>query len=123
MTPRFTIALEGLRFYAPHGVYEGEALTGNEFEVDLAMEVEETGAVTQLEQTLNYVTAYELIRDIFATREALLERLCQAIAARLESECPQMAALEISIRKLTPAIPHFEGSVRVSYKKSYNPQR
>ncbi|RYD92820.1 MAG: dihydroneopterin aldolase [Sphingobacteriales bacterium] len=123
MTPFFTIALEGLLFHAPHGVYAGEAVTGNDFEVDLRMEVAAETTVTQIGQTVNYAEVYALLRGIFLEREALLETLCQKVAAALESAYPHMQRLEISIRKLTPAIAHFQGSVRVSYTKAYNHPR
>lgn len=122
MTPFFTIALEGLRFHAPHGVYAGEAATGNDFEVDLRMEVAADSAVTLIDQTINYAEVYGLLRGIFLERQALLETLCQQAGAALEAAYPQLQRLELSIRKLTPAIDHFQGSVRVSYTKAYNPR-
>ncbi|GAB4091977.1 dihydroneopterin aldolase [Flaviaesturariibacter terrae] len=120
MTSFFTIALEGLRFHAPHGVYAGEAETGNDFEADLRIEVDGSAAVLHLSDTVNYVRAYEVLRRVFSEREALLETLCQAAAVQLEEAFPQMRRLDLSIRKLTPAIPHFQGTVRVSFSKAYN---
>ncbi|RYZ17047.1 MAG: dihydroneopterin aldolase [Chitinophagaceae bacterium] len=122
MTPYFTIALEGLRFQAPHGVYAGEADTGNAFEVDLRLEVDGSASVDSIHDTVNYVEAYGLLRGIFLQRQALLETLCQQIATAMEARFPQLRGLDVSIRKLTPAIDHFQGSVRVSLRKAYNPE-
>lgn len=121
MAPCFTIALEGLLFHAPHGVYAGEAATGNTFEVDLRLQVDGSVPVTGIEQTVNYVEAYALLRNLFAQRQALLETLCQQVAEALEARFPSLRRLEVSIRKLTPAIDQFQGSVRVALCKEYNP--
>jgi dihydroneopterin aldolase len=121
MSSHFRISLEDLRFHAPHGVYEGEARTGNSFVVDLYLHVDGAARVHHLDDTVNYVQAYEVVRKIMTGREALLETLCQQIADELEVVFPQMQALELRIRKLTAAIAHFSGSVGVSYSKSYTP--
>ncbi|RYY40611.1 MAG: dihydroneopterin aldolase [Chitinophagaceae bacterium] len=120
MTATFTIALEGLRFHAPHGVYAGEVATGNGFEVDVHLFVSGGEAITNIRQTINYAEVYALLRSIFSEREALLETICQKIGARIEEAYPQLQRLDISIRKITPAIEHFQGSVRVAYSKFYN---
>ncbi|RYZ23375.1 MAG: dihydroneopterin aldolase [Chitinophagaceae bacterium] len=120
MRAHFRISLEGLLFHAPHGVYEGEALTGNGFSVDVYLDVDGNARVTQLDETVNYVRAHELVRDIMARREALLETLCQQMAGALEREFPALQRLEIRIRKLTPAIPSFTGSVGVTLVKSFD---
>jgi 7,8-dihydroneopterin aldolase/epimerase/oxygenase len=121
MGSHFRISLEDLQFHAPHGVYEGEARTGNAFVVDVSLQVGATDPVVHLDDTVNYVRAYELVRGVMTGREALLEKLCQRIAGELEGAFPQLQALEVRIRKLTPAIAHFSGSVSVSYSKSYIP--
>jgi dihydroneopterin aldolase len=121
MGSHFLISLERLPFHAPHGVYEGEANTGNALEVDVFLRVDGSSAVHHLDETVNYVLVYELVRDIMTERRALLEALCQEIAARLEADFPQLQHLEVRIRKLTPAIAHFSGSVAVSYSKSFTP--
>ncbi|TCJ19037.1 dihydroneopterin aldolase [Flaviaesturariibacter flavus] len=120
MRSHFRISLEGLLFHAPHGVYEGEALTGNGFEVDVFLDMDAGVPVSGLEDTVNYVQAYELIRSIMDGRQALLETLCQQIATALEGSFSGLQRLEIRIRKRTPAIPSFSGSVGVALVKSYD---
>jgi 7,8-dihydroneopterin aldolase/epimerase/oxygenase len=121
MCSHFRISLEDLQFHAPHGVYEGEARTGNAFVVDVVMQVDGQNPVQHLDETVNYVRAYELVRGVMTGQEALLEALCQRIAAELEAAFTQLQQLEVRIRKLTPAIARFSGSVSVSYSKSYTP--
>jgi len=121
MSAFFSIELEGLRFFAPHGVYEGEALTGNEFEVDLYLQTDGTVPVAHLEQTVNYAEVYALVRAIMQKREALLEVLCQQIAGTIHRHFPQVREVQVRIRKRTPAIPHFSGTVGVSLTERFNP--
>jgi dihydroneopterin aldolase len=118
----FTISLEGLRFFAPHGVYDAEAATGNSFEVDLQLETSAGKEVKSLDQTVNYATVYELISTRMQVRTALLETLCQQIAGDVELHFPAVRRITISIKKLTPAIAHFNGLVGVSFSKVCNPQ-
>ncbi|WP_345255799.1 dihydroneopterin aldolase [Flaviaesturariibacter amylovorans] len=122
MNGHFTIELDGLRFFAPHGVYAGEALTGNEFEVSLRLRIDEPEGPVGLADTINYVAVHERLRGVFAGREELLEVLCQKIAVALQQDFPQLLDVHIRIRKLTPAIAHFTGSVGVSYSKAFTPQ-
>ncbi|RYZ00121.1 MAG: dihydroneopterin aldolase [Chitinophagaceae bacterium] len=121
MKGRFTIELEGLRFFAPHGLYAGEARTGNEFEVALQLGIAEPEGALSLADSINYVAVHELVHTVFGEREELLERLCQKIAGALQKSYPQLLDLHIRIRKLTPAIARFSGSVGVSYSKVFTP--
>ena len=54
-----TVQLSDLRFYAFHGVYEGEAIIGNYYEVDVAVSYHETDEhFENLRDVLNYEELY-----------------------------------------------------------------
>ena len=114
-----TITLTGLRFFSYHGWHEEESKTGHEFEVDLQLFITVSEAIHSIDQTLNYVRAYELLKAAMDQPQKLLETLVQRIALRMQKEFPTILKVVISIKKLTPPIPNFTGSVGVTYTKEF----
>lgn len=98
------IALEGLRFYAPHGVYEEEALTGNEFIVDVRIQTDlsKAGKEDQLSATINYETIYHIVDIAMRERADLVETLLHRITAGLKKQFSTMESLKVTIRKVKP---------------------
>ncbi|HET7897677.1 MAG TPA: dihydroneopterin aldolase, partial [Flavisolibacter sp.] len=65
MSATFTIQLNKLRFSSGHGVFAEEAITGNEFEINLSLEVEAPEkTVTSLEETINYAEVYRITKEL-----------------------------------------------------------
>jgi dihydroneopterin aldolase len=114
----FSIQLKKLRFFANHGLYEGEDQLGNEFELSLEMRLA-TGSKKKLElnDTINYARAYEIIHSRMMHPFGLLENLAIAIADDLETEFPQCISLQMEILKLYPPIPCLKGSVGIRYER------
>ena len=87
------IRLENLQFHARHGVLPQETRIGADFQVDARLTVDDREAATalfadQLEGTVNYAEAYEIIAREMQQPSALIEhvavrmpRLCCAISA------------------------------------------
>jgi 7,8-dihydroneopterin aldolase/epimerase/oxygenase len=116
----FTIELKGLRFFATHGMYEEEAKVGNEFEVDILVDYNAPEKIiSSIDQTVNYAEVFRIVQDEFAHRRQLLETCAMQIADRLQKQFPQIEKLTISIRKLSPPITNFTGSVGVVYSKDF----
>lgn len=112
--------LTGVRFFAYHGVHEEEAKMGNEFELDLLMEhAAPAQVIERLEDTINYAAVYALVKEEMSTRQALLETCVMRIADRLKEEFPRMERIGIKLRKLSPPITGFVGSVGVRYSKEF----
>lgn len=120
MSSHFTIELNHLRFYSPHGVFAEEAQTGNAFEVNITLT---TGApaevVNSLEQTINYAEVYRITKAIFDVRRDLLETLAMEIVDNLKQAFPSLLKASVQIIKLNPPIAAFSGSVSVTYHKNY----
>lgn len=115
---RFTIELTALRFFAHHGWYAEEQLTGNEFEVDLWMECRASDqVVSSLDETINYGEAYEVIQEEFTKPTPLLETLAMTITDNLQERFALVEKITIRIRKLHPPIIGFTGSVAVTYSR------
>ena len=120
MSSTFDIQLHGLRFTAAHGVYEEEARTGNEFEVNIRLSVKAPKkTVTALDDTINYGEVYQTVKTVFLQRKALLETIAMETAAALKTQFPLIQSLSIQIIKLHPPITSFTGSVSVTYNKAY----
>jgi dihydroneopterin aldolase len=120
MPGKFTIELKSLRFFADHGMYQEEMKVGNEFEVDISMACKSPKKkITSIEQTINYVEVYRILQEEFAVRRLLLETLAMDIADKLQIQFPDLESISICIRKLSPPITNFAGSVAITYSKNF----
>jgi 7,8-dihydroneopterin aldolase/epimerase/oxygenase len=116
----FTIQLHNLRFFACHGVFEEEQLAGNEFEVNISLKIKSPkGKTVSIEDTINYAEVYEVVREIFSVRTALLETLAMEMAGALKKKFPSIKKLQIQLIKLHPPITSFSGSISVTYNQSF----
>jgi dihydroneopterin aldolase len=114
------IELKGLRLFAEHGLYNEEAKLGNEFELDVVLEYDApTGIVSSIADVIDYVSAYAIIRDVFSVRRPLLETCAMEIAHELKQKFASIRKSVISIRKVTPLLTNFVGSLGVTYTKSF----
>ena len=113
------IRLNGMEFYAYHGCYREEQLTGNHFVVDITMDydMEKASDSDDLCDALNYAEAYELVKQEMAIRSQLLEHLCSRILDRLFERFPQLIDATISVAKLNPPIGGQMQSVSVSQRR------
>ena len=120
MNGLLTIELSRLRFFSRHGLYAEEVKTGNEFEVSLAASyVPDTIAVNNIEDTVNYVSLYDLVKTAMQEPTPLLETVAMVITEKIHHQFPQVRKTSISIRKLYPPIVQFTGEVGVTYIKEF----
>ena len=120
MSDNITISVNASRFYAFHGYHEEEKQTGNEFEVDLSVEIlPGDGTITGIGETVNYVSLFEILREEMQRPRKLLETLAMEIASSLHQRFPEISKLSISIQKLNPPIYQFTGRVGIRYEKTF----
>jgi dihydroneopterin aldolase len=120
MAGLLTIELKNLRFFARHGLYAEEIKIGNEFEVNLSVSyLAETIVITDIAETINYVSLYELIKAVMQKPTPLLETVAMAIAEKIHQDFPQVKKISVSISKLHPPIEKFIGEVGVRYEREY----
>jgi 7,8-dihydroneopterin aldolase/epimerase/oxygenase len=108
------VALEGMRFFAYHGVYETERVQGNYFTVDVWMD---TGKATvadsdDLVDVLNYGRIYEVAAAVMGAPKKLLESLVNAIGRKLVEEFTEVKAITVRVSKENPPV---GGECRRSY--------
>ncbi len=120
MAGQLTIDLKGLRFFAEHGMYAEEIKIGNEFEVDLSISYKAPKkTIVSMEQTINYVEAYRIVKEEMAEPKYLLETCAMKIVERLHQEFNQIEKILITVKKLAPPITNFTGSVGVTVCKEF----
>jgi dihydroneopterin aldolase len=114
-----TIHLEKCRFYAHHGLHTEERVLGTTFEVSISLSLEDPGKIQSIQQTVNYVDIYDIVKKHMAHPRALLETVASSICDDIYSFDNRIKTIDISIRKLNPPIEGFEGSVSISMNKAF----
>ena len=96
----YTIDLQGMEFHAFHGCYDLEQRVGNRFEVTLSITTELGGIAAHdaVEEAVNYLTVYEIVRERMAVTKSSRSR-CALPSAR-SSAWPR-----ISSKRCTRAFP------------------
>ena len=112
------ICLNDLIFKGYHGLYEAEKKLGNTFRVDITIEfIPAVNLVDQMDQTIDYVTVYQLVKKTMETPTPLLETLVCKIADQILLDHSIAQYVLVKITKETLPIPFFEGKTSVSIEK------
>jgi dihydroneopterin aldolase len=115
-----TINLRQLRFFVHHGLYEEERKVSNEFIVDLEVGFDSSATViTKMNETINYIKLYELVKKHMLLTTDLLETLATSITEDIHQSYSQVKKVSISITKKYPPVINFSGNVAVSYVKEF----
>ncbi len=98
------IALREVRFHAFHGVMPQERKVGADFTVSLRVGVDLSLAVESdmVEDTLNYATLYEVVKQEMAIPSQLLEHVAGRIGRAVFSRFPQVESVDVVLTKLNP---------------------
>ncbi len=115
----FTIHLNNLQFYSHHGIHEEERILGNEYEVDVDVQFDEKKPITKIDETINYVKIFELIKQRMHIPTALLETVAQDLADQIYLTDTRIRSISVTIEKKNPPIANIEGTVGVSYTKEF----
>jgi dihydroneopterin aldolase len=116
-----SIHLHNLRFFAHHGIYEEEKILGNEFELNITVKHSpQRLPVKHLEDTVDYIAVYELVKKRMAIPTPLLETLATEIAQQILLQFVLAEEVFLSIRKLHPPVSQLQGSVGVSFEIKRN---
>ncbi|MEO0897628.1 MAG: dihydroneopterin aldolase [Bacteroidota bacterium] len=98
------ISVEGIQVHAFHGVYANERREGNTYIVDLYLSTDLTKAAMtdELEDTLDYYTAYKTVLEIMAEPVSLLEHLTYKIGKALLEAHPSLTKAKVRVSKVNP---------------------
>src|SRR4051812_16888180 len=100
------VSLEGLSFYAFHGVHPVERLVGGEYIVDIAMTLDypKNGFKDDLNNTINYEEVYAAIAAIMKHPGNLIETIAEEIISTIFSTQPLAISIAVTVSKMQPAI-------------------
>src|SRR5215204_3216960 len=100
------ILLEGMRFYAYHGVNPEERTLGQRFTVDVVMAVDlrPAGQSDELVDTVSYSAVYKLVRQIVEGEpRQLIEAVAEEIASGILASFSLVNQVNVTVRK--PEVP------------------
>lgn len=104
---QYEIVLDRMEFRAFHGCYELERRVGNRFTVDLIVTAE-LGRVAEedsVEQAVNYLTVYEIVRAQMQVTQRTIERVATNIIDALYDAFPQQIGhIRCTVSKLAPPL-------------------
>jgi len=96
------IEIKGIKSFGYHGVLESEKVTGQDFYVDVVLEVDLSRASVSddVADTINYAEVTDLvIREITGNPVSLIEKLAGNIADRIKATYPQATTVSITVHK------------------------
>lgn len=115
-----TIRLTNLEFNAYHGLHPEETMLGATFRVNCVLTFPVFNEVVEsINQTVDYVQLYELIKDRMSRPTPLLETVIMEMGIAIESKFPEVKSISLTIEKLNPPISGFRGNVAVEWNKSF----
>jgi dihydroneopterin aldolase len=100
------IHLQGLEFFASHGLYPEENRLGNRFRVDvhLVLDVPFEPDDIRIENTIDYAEVYVVVKAQMETVCPLLESLGQRMIRRITTQFPGLLRVDVTVSKANPAI-------------------
>ena len=113
------ISLTGLRVHGRHGVYDFERDTGQDFVVDVTLEIDTRQAADtdELRHTVDYGALAKQLVDVVAGEPV---NLLETLAARLAAICLSyagVAAAEVTVHKPQAPISHEFTDVAVTIRR------
>ncbi|MCU0430914.1 MAG: dihydroneopterin aldolase [Cytophagaceae bacterium] len=112
------VYLDGMEFYAYHGVYEQEQKIGNRFLVDVKITFQyDSSKQEDLSKTVNYEKVYAIVKDRMQVKARLLETLASVIIDNLFTLLPLAETVEVKVSKYNPPVGGHCQRARVALKK------
>ncbi|MFA9559812.1 dihydroneopterin aldolase [Evansella sp. AB-rgal1] len=114
------IYVNGMEFYAYHGVFPEENKLGQRFFVDVVLEMNtvEAGQTDDLTKTVNYAEVYNLTKKVMEGKAVkLVETLTETIAKDVLQSFPIVMAVSVKVTKPNPPIAGHYDSVAVEIRR------
>jgi dihydroneopterin aldolase len=96
------IRISGIKGFGYHGVFETERANGQDFYVDVELEVDLTRASVSddVNDTINYAEVTDLVVEEITTNPvSLIEKLAGRIAERIKETYAQAALVTVTVHK------------------------
>ncbi len=100
------IAIEGMKFFAYHGVYDEERILGGEYEVDVFINTDISDAAEEddLNKTVNYETIYTICDIEMRKPSDLIENVLERILLRVKDNFKTVEDITVKVKKLNPPV-------------------
>ncbi len=102
------IQLDGMQFYAYHGLFPEENRLGQLFTVDveLFLSLSMAGKSDDVQETVDYARVMQTVRGIMEGEpRRLVERLAEEIAQKTLADFPLVQGVRVRVAKPHPPIP------------------
>lgn len=110
-----TISLKDMKFYAYHGYYDFERRIGNNFQVDVDIDIAMTDDPNdQIDNTYNYEQAHNIISKYMQKKYQLLEGLAYDMAKAIKKSDPIVQKVKITLIKSNPPLKGKVGRAQVT---------
>ena len=96
------IRISGIKAFGYHGVLETERANGQDFFVDIELEVDLTRASVsdEVKDTINYAEVTDIVVEEITTNPvSLIEKLAGRIAERIKATFAQAARVTVTVHK------------------------
>jgi len=105
------LELKKMLFHAHHGVTEQERKVGNTYIIDLKVHFDFHEAINtdNLNNSINYVSIYELVKQEMAIPSYLIEHIAGRIIKRIQTVFPKITQIELRLAKKNPP---FGGNIK-----------
>ncbi len=102
----YTINIRGICIYAYHGCLPEEAIVGGDYVVNIALHGNFSKAAESdnLEDTVDYVDVFEIVKKEMHIRSKLIEPVARRIAENLKTSFPSIHKLSVEVIKKNPPI-------------------
>ena len=110
------ISLQGLEFFAYHGVYEEERKIGNKYAVDITVTASRTEKSDRIHTTINYETLYKLAFQEMQESHKLLETIADRLIDNILLSFVDVMEVDVTVSKFNPPVGGicFKATVQVS---------
>ena len=84
------LSLEGMEFYAQHGVYEEETILGGKYTVDVTVEVDivKAAVTDDIQSAVNYEVIHAIVKSVMQKPTKLIETIIERIGLGLKNHYP-----------------------------------
>lgn len=113
------IELEEMEFYAYHGCFREENVVGNRFLVNISIQTDMARPMQtdKIDDALNYVKVYELVRTEMQQTSNLLEHVTARVIDSLYRHFPRITWARVKISKMNPPMGGQMNKVSVTLEK------
>ncbi|MEM9545053.1 MAG: dihydroneopterin aldolase [Bacteroidota bacterium] len=100
-----TVAIKGAEFFAYHGYYEEERLTGNTFIIDAEVELKSFDSNDDnIQDTVNYEKLFAICANEMENTQKLLETVVFNIITQFKNSFSNITGGKVKMSKLAPQL-------------------